>query len=152
MSQTEKIEPQVAVESPTPAGRVFDDSTPPFDPIIEKRILRKLDFRLVPMLWILFLVSFVDRGNIGNAKIQGMTESLHLTGDKYNIAVMVFTLAYITFGVPANMLVKKLGPRTLPAMMFIWGLFAMVQGFTKTWGGLVACRFLMGKYIQTWNK
>lgn len=74
-----------------------------------------------------------------------MTKSLHLTGDKYNIAVLVFTVAYITFGVPANIIVKKAGTRSLSLMMFIWGLFAMGQGFTKTWAGLVACRFMMGK-------
>lgn len=73
-----------------------------------------------------------------------MSKSLHLTGNKYNIAVMVFTLAYITFAVPANMVFKRFGPRTLGVMMFIWSFFALGQGLTTTWGGLVACRFIMG--------
>lgn len=75
-----------------------------------------------------------------------MTKSLHLTGNKYNMAVMVFTVAYISFGVPANIIIKKTGSRSLSIMMFIWGLFAMGQGFTKTWAGIVACRFLMGVF------
>lgn len=61
------------------------------------------------------------------------------------MAVMVFTVAYISFGVPANIIIKKTGSRSLSIMMFIWGLFAMGQGFTKTWAGIVACRFLMGR-------
>jgi len=106
----------------TGSPRSVPDHAEPFivDPVIEKRVLRKLDWGVVPVLWFLFLVSFVDRGNIGNAKIQGMDKSLHLTGNNYNIAVMVFTLAYVIFGVPANVVFKWAGPRSLPFMMFIW--------------------------------
>ncbi|KAK5121976.1 hypothetical protein LTR85_004548 [Meristemomyces frigidus] len=133
-----------AASSPTSSTNA-DEAAHTIDPRVERRILRKLDLRVVPMLWFLFLVSFVDRGNIGNAKIQGMTKSLHITkGNKYNMAVMVFTVAYVVCGVPANIVFRKLGPKSLSAMMFIWGLFAMGQGFTKTWAGLVACRFMMG--------
>jgi hypothetical protein len=54
--------------------------------IDEKKILRKMDLRLIPMLTILYLLCFLDRGNIGNAKIEGMTEDLSLKGSDYNIA------------------------------------------------------------------
>ncbi|KAI9692756.1 MAG: hypothetical protein M1820_009399 [Bogoriella megaspora] len=114
------------------------------DPTIEKRILRRLDFRVVPVLWALFLVSFVDRGNIGNAKIQGMEEELHLVGNDYNTAVWVFTLAYVVFGVPANVLFRMVGPKSLSVMMFCWGLTVLGQGLTKSYTGLVICRFLEG--------
>jgi hypothetical protein len=46
----------------------------------EKKILRKMDLRLIPMLALLYLLSFLDRGNIGNAKIEGLVEDLHMTG------------------------------------------------------------------------
>lgn len=49
-----------------------------------KKILLKIDFRLIPMLTTLYLLSFLDRGNIGNAKIEGLSEDLHLTGGQYN--------------------------------------------------------------------
>ena len=51
------------------------------------RALRKCDYRLIPLLGLLYLVAFVDRSNIGNAKIAGMTEDLGLHGLQYNIAV-----------------------------------------------------------------
>jgi hypothetical protein len=54
--------------------------------IDEKKVLRKMDLRLIPMLTILYLLCFLDRGNIGNAKIEGMTEDLSLEGSDYNIA------------------------------------------------------------------
>ncbi|KAK0653773.1 putative transporter [Lasiodiplodia hormozganensis] len=115
-----------------------------FDPKIERRILRKLDFQVVPLLCILFLISFIDRSNIANAKIQGMEEDLNLHGNQYNIAVWVFTLAYVVFGVPANLIFKKYGPKTLSLMMLLWGITVIGQGVTSSAGGLIACRFLEG--------
>ncbi|KAE8356760.1 major facilitator superfamily domain-containing protein [Aspergillus coremiiformis] len=119
-------------------------STSDVDPVLEKKLLRKLDWRIIPGLWLLFLVSFMDRSNIGNAKIAGMVPELHLVGNDYNIAVTMFTVAYVIFGMPANLLVKKYGPRMLVIYMFTWGLFVMGQGLTKTATGLIACRFFMG--------
>jgi len=51
-----------------------------------------------------------------------MTKSLDLTGNKYNMAVMVFTLAYVVTGVPANIVFKKTGPKCLSVMMFVKAL------------------------------
>jgi hypothetical protein len=55
----------------------------------EKAILRKMDLRLIPMLALLYLLSFLDRGNIGNAKIEGLTEDLNMTGAQYNWCLTV---------------------------------------------------------------
>jgi hypothetical protein len=63
---------------------------PPIDPAIEKALLRKLDIHVVIPLTILFLLAFLDRVNIGNAKIQGMTEELKMKGNDYNIALLIF--------------------------------------------------------------
>lgn len=51
--------------------------------------MRKVDYRLLPMLTLLYVLAFLDRGNIGNAKIAGMMEDLNLTGGQYNIALTV---------------------------------------------------------------
>lgn len=141
-------------DSKTPTATISDQvpfrfeeaavSTQFIDPVIEKRILRKLDFRVVPILWFLFLVSFVDRGNIANAKIQGMDEELHLVGNDYNNAFWIFNLSYVVFGVPANLLFKRLGPKSLSFMMFCWGLTVLGQGFAQNYTDLVVCRFLEG--------
>lgn len=60
------------------------------DPAAERKLLWKLDLTICPVLFILYLLSFLDRSNIGNAKIQGMTDELQLDADhRYNIALMV---------------------------------------------------------------
>lgn len=121
-------------------------TSPPIDTAMHRRILRKLDIRLLPLLNVLFIVSFADRSNIGNAKIAGMTRDLHLTGNRYNMTVMVFTIAYMIFGLPASLAFKAIGPQSLSYMMFIWGVFALSQGFVRSWGGLMACRFMMAVF------
>jgi hypothetical protein len=89
------------------------------DPAAEKKLLRKIDLHVVPILWFLFMyvavfvliapsvdadlrfirLAFLDRTNIGNAKIQGMTDDLNMTGDDYNVALFTFFITYILFEV-----------------------------------------------------
>ncbi|KAF2022176.1 MFS general substrate transporter [Aaosphaeria arxii CBS 175.79] len=118
--------------------------TPPFDKVAEARILKKLDLKVLPILWLLYLVCFVDRSNIGNAKIQGMDQELELKGQRYNIAVFVFNIGYLIAGVPLSILFKKTGPKSLSVMMFCWGITVIGCGLTKSFAGLVVCRLLEG--------
>ena len=72
--------------------------------------LRKMDLRLIPMLSLLYLLSFLDRGNIGNAKVAGMNDDLSLTGSQYNLALTVFFFPYAVFEIPSNMMLKIIRP------------------------------------------
>ncbi|RFU35367.1 hypothetical protein B7463_g954, partial [Scytalidium lignicola] len=73
----------------------FDDPNYVIDPAVEKRLLWKMDLHIVPPLFVLFLMAFLDRVNIGNAKIQGLTEDLHMKGQQYNIALFIFFIPYV---------------------------------------------------------
>jgi hypothetical protein len=61
-------------------------------------LLLQVDFRLISVLGVLYLLSHIDRGNIGNAKIEGMDKDIGLTGSQYNIASTIFFVPYILFG------------------------------------------------------
>jgi hypothetical protein len=77
-------------------GNLSEDPSEDFiDPRIEKNVVRKLDRRVVPWLFGMFLLCFLDRANIGNAKIEGLGEDLHLTSNQFNIALAVFFIPYI---------------------------------------------------------
>jgi hypothetical protein len=92
------------------------------DPVAEKKLLRKCDLHVLPPLFILFLLAFLDRTNIGNAKIQGLTKDLDMKDQDYNIALFVFFIPYILFEIPSNLLLKKLAPSTwLSSIMILWG-------------------------------
>lgn len=60
------------------------------DPVAEKKLLLKIDLHLIPILWLLFLCAFIDRINIGNARIQGMEDDLGMKGSDYNMSVQYF--------------------------------------------------------------
>lgn len=67
--------------------------------INEKKFLRKLDLKLLPALGFLYLLSFLDRSNVGNARIEGLTTSLHMTGNEYLTGLTLFFLGYVIFEV-----------------------------------------------------
>ncbi|KAI5866520.1 MFS general substrate transporter [Durotheca rogersii] len=111
----------------------------------EKRILRKMDIRLIPMLAVLYLLSFLDRGNIGNAKIEGLQEDLGMTADEYNWCLTVFFFTYAAFEVPSNLLLKKLRPsRWLPLIMLAWGTVMTLMGIVRNYHGLLITRVMLG--------
>lgn len=60
-----------------------------YDDAETKKVLRKIDWRLLPVLGLLYLLSYLDRGNIGNAKVAGMNVDLGLTGKQYNLVLTV---------------------------------------------------------------
>jgi hypothetical protein len=82
----------------------WDGGDVDFSNVDEKATLRKMDLHLLPMLALLYLLSFLDRGNIGNAKIEGLSETLNLTGPQYNWCLTVFFFTYCAFEVPSNLM------------------------------------------------
>ncbi|KAH6635977.1 major facilitator superfamily domain-containing protein [Chaetomium tenue] len=111
----------------------------------EKKILRKMDMRLIPMLALLYLLSFLDRGNIGNAKIEGLQEDLGLTDDQYNWCLTAFFFTYAAFEVPSNLMLKKVRPSIwLPAIMVAWGIVMTLMGIVHNYSGLLSARIFLG--------
>ncbi|KAI1178718.1 major facilitator superfamily domain-containing protein [Nemania sp. FL0916] len=111
----------------------------------EKKILRKMDVRLIPMLALLYLLSFLDRGNIGNAKIEGLQEDLKMTDNQYNLCLTVFFFTYAVFEVPSNLLLKRLRPsRWLPTIMVAWGTVMTLMGIVQNFQGLLSARLFLG--------
>ncbi|KAF2821798.1 MFS general substrate transporter [Ophiobolus disseminans] len=111
----------------------------------EKKILRKMDLRLIPMLALLYLLSFLDRGNIGNAKIEGLVEDLGMSGAQYNWCLTVFFFTYAAFEVPSNLLLKKLRPSVwLPTIMVAWGIVMTLMGIVQGYHGLLIARIFLG--------
>ena len=104
-----------------------------------------LDLHIIPWLFGIWLFAFIDRSNIGNARIDGLTEDLKLDGNKFNIALVIFYVPYILIDVPSNWVIKKVKAGIyLPALITSWGITSTCLGFTKSYGGLVAGRAVLG--------
>ncbi|KAL4781725.1 major facilitator superfamily domain-containing protein [Aspergillus varians] len=112
---------------------------------LTRRILFKLDTRILPVLAILFLCSFLDRTNVGNAKILGLEDDLNITNHQYDIGLAIFYLFYILSEVPSNLIIKKASPKIwLPALTTVWGIITMCLGFVRNFASFAAVRALLG--------
>ncbi|KAK1252004.1 hypothetical protein MKX08_003191 [Trichoderma sp. CBMAI-0020] len=133
------------VKEERPSIEQLETYQPPFTPQEQKKILRKVDWRLVPLLSFLYLVSFIDRGNLGNAKVAGLGKDLHLSGTQYNIAVTLFFIPYSLLEVPSNIILKLTRPSIwISLMMFSWGLVITLTGIVQNFSGLLAIRIFLG--------
>ena len=105
-----------------------------------------MDIRLVPFLAFLYLIAFVDRSNIGNAKIAGLEDKWNIDkGLRYNVAVTMFFVTYGVFEVPANIILKLWRPsRWIATIMLCWGIVMTLMGVVQSYGGLLAARFFLG--------
>ncbi|WKT49653.1 MFS transporter superfamily [Fusarium oxysporum f. sp. vasinfectum] len=109
------------------------------------KLMRKLDLRLIPMIAILYLIAYLDRGNIANARLAGLEKDLGMEGDQYNVALTIFFVSYIIFEVPANMALKYLSPRIWITLIAVsWGLVMTLMGIVHSYEGLLAARFMLG--------
>jgi len=111
----------------------------------ERKLWRKIDLRLMPILCVMYLMSFMDRGNIGNAKLEGLETQLNLIGNRYNIALTMYFIPYCIFECPANLVLKKFRPSIwLPCITVVWGIIMLSMGFVKTYPQLVGVRVCLG--------
>ena len=113
----------------------------------EKRLMAKIDIRLLPFLSILYLLAFLDRVNIANARSFHLIDDLHLTGVQYNTALTIFFVPYIIFEIPSNIFLKRFSPRIwLSGCCLGFGLLTALQGLTQNFAGLLATRFFLGLF------
>ncbi|KAI0597414.1 retrograde regulation protein 2 [Biscogniauxia sp. FL1348] len=111
----------------------------------EKALVRRLDCFIAPVMMLLMLISYLDRGNIGFAATQGMADEIHLKGSQLNTAVSVFYVFYILAEFPTSILVKRLQfNRVIPIITFCWGLVCLSTGFVRSFGPLVVTRIFLG--------
>lgn len=113
---------------------------------LEKKTIRKVDLYLIPWLCLLYLISFLDRTNIGNAKIEGLQKDLKMTNNQYNFTLTVFFITYALVEPLTQVLLKRLKPSIfIPSIMVAWAIVMTLMGTVKSFGGLVAARFFLGK-------
>ncbi|KAI1074543.1 MFS general substrate transporter [Whalleya microplaca] len=119
----------------------------------ERALLWRQDKRIVPLAASIYFLCYLDRSNIGNAKVlnsstkNDMQTETGASNYEFNIALMVFLIGYFLFEVPSNILLKKLRPsRWLAFLMFAWGAITMGVGGTKTSEQVTGVRFLLGVF------
>ncbi|KAI0395220.1 MFS general substrate transporter [Xylariaceae sp. FL0594] len=113
----------------------------------EARVVSKLDWNLMSLFFVLYMLAFLDRGNIGNARIAGLEHDFFPgNSSKYQWLINIFYITYVLaeFGV---LLWKIFPPHIVGAIVvFHWGLISTVQAGAQNWSGLMALRFFLGAF------
>ncbi|KAJ4168749.1 hypothetical protein NW754_010677 [Fusarium falciforme] len=126
-------------------GELEASNIPRYDDAQVKKLRAKVDRRLLPLLTVLYVLSFMDRSNIGNARVAGMNVDLELTPAQYNMALTIFFFPYALFEVPSNIVLKLMRPSWWMAILVVtWGTVLVLQGIIKTYQHLLVTRFFLG--------
>lgn len=155
--QTEKMPDGVAmdggVKSQSDNGELgieLDELHIPCPPhTTENRIKARIDMHILPFISILYLLAFLDRVNMGNARQFNLQQDLglDLQGTQYNTALTIFFVPYVLFDIPSNVLMRRFSPRVWLSVCCIgFGLVTTLQGLTQNFSGILATRFFLGVF------
>ncbi|GJE85463.1 hypothetical protein PsYK624_015420 [Phanerochaete sordida] len=107
----------------------------------------KIDLIVLPVVTVIFFLQFLDKGNIGNARVAGLQQQLKMSNTQYSITLTVQHIPYILIELPANLILKRVGGNIfLSTMVVLWGTVATLQGTVTSYSGLLACRFFLGLF------
>jgi MFS family permease len=114
------------------------------DGAIRNRVLSKLRTRIVLYCFVLFIVNYLDRVNVGFAALH-MNRDLGFSATTYGLGAGIFFLGYIAFEIPSNMILHRVGPRLwIARIMVTWGVIACGTAFVRGDVSFCAMRFLLG--------
>src|SRR5215469_9576359 len=112
--------------------------------LVEAGTIRKLRIRLLPLLFVLFVLAFIDRINLGFAALI-MNRELAITSQQFGFAAGIFFWGYFLFEVPSNVILHRIGARVWIARILItWGAVATLTGFVQSVHQLYVARFGLG--------
>lgn len=112
--------------------------------ISEEKIIKKITWRMMPFLGILYLIAYIDRQNVSFAKLQ-MVDALNMSEYAYGLGASLFFVGYFFFEVPSNLLLEKFGASKWFARILVsWGLVTIALAFTQSPTMFYVLRFLLG--------
>ncbi|MBJ9974165.1 MFS transporter [Pseudomonas sp. S75] len=110
----------------------------------EQATVRKVTLRIIPFMFLLYIVSYLDRANIGYAALE-MNKELALSSEVFGFISGIFFIGYFLFEVPSNVMLHKFGARVWIARILVtWGVIAAATAFAQTANQLYVLRFLLG--------
>ncbi|KAH7375507.1 MFS transporter [Plectosphaerella cucumerina] len=111
----------------------------------EIALVRKLDWRVMPTLCVMYFLNYVDRNAIAQARLDNLEDDLGMTGTDFNTAVSILFVGYVLMQIPSNMLITRIQPGIyMSSWMVVWAGVSAATAAVHNFGGLVACRFFLG--------
>ncbi|TFK34765.1 major facilitator superfamily domain-containing protein [Crucibulum laeve] len=114
--------------------------------IAERKLVRKLDLRVLPTIVLIFIMNYIDRNGVTTARLKGMQQDLHISDIQYATVIAILFVSYCPAQIPSNMILNHI---TRPSLyigicVVLWGLTSLLTGITKNFAGIIACRVFIG--------
>ncbi|KZZ91134.1 Major facilitator superfamily domain, general substrate transporter [Moelleriella libera RCEF 2490] len=142
LEHAETDQPSPLAKGPTDYSGARAKSDP-----VEIALVRKLDRRILPMLWGMYFLNYLDRSAIASARLNSLEEDCHLKGSEYNTCISVLFVGYLLMQLPSNMLMasSKVRPSLyMGVCMALWGVVSGLTAVANSYSGLVLLRFFLG--------
>ncbi|KAA1470621.1 MFS general substrate transporter [Dentipellis sp. KUC8613] len=112
----------------------------------EKKLVWKLDTRLLPTIIVIFIMNYIDRTAVTAARLKGLEQDLHLTDIQYNTILAVLYASYCPAQIPSNMLLNYITRPSwyIGVCVILWGLTSALTGVTHNFAGIMCCRIFIG--------
>ncbi|KAJ5898756.1 hypothetical protein N7495_003500 [Penicillium taxi] len=125
--------------------QVYASKSPEWHQKMTGKLLRKVDLHLLPFLILMYLLNFLDRNNLSQARLGSLEADLGMKGTNYNLATSILFVGYLLMQLPSNLLLTRIRPaRFLGVTMAIWGVISCCQAAVHSFSTLIVCRFFLG--------
>ncbi|EJD40791.1 MFS general substrate transporter [Auricularia subglabra TFB-10046 SS5] len=133
------------IDMDTTATATAEDPLVEFTAAERRSAWRKVDLHVLPVAILLYIASYIDRANIGNARVLGLADDLNLTSGQYNWALSIFFVGYVLLETPSNILLRRVRPSVyIPCLTMVWSLISGLHATVRSPTGLLAVRFALG--------
>ncbi|CAK4033220.1 major facilitator superfamily transporter [Lecanosticta acicola] len=133
-------------------GALEDLHNDGFDTASDKSLLRKIDWRLMPLICITYILQSIDKTTLGYAAVFGLKDDTHLVGSQYSWLGALFYLGYLAFEYPTGILLQKLPiARFMSGTVILWGVVLMCHAAATDFAGLAAARTFLGVFEASIN-
>ncbi|EIN07050.1 MFS general substrate transporter [Punctularia strigosozonata HHB-11173 SS5] len=109
------------------------------------RIRKKIDWHILPLMFVLYLIQYADKTTLGQAAVLGIIKDAHLNQNQFNWLGTIFYLSFLVFEYPQNLALQRFPVgKWMSVNIFIWGVALACHAACKSFGALFACRFILG--------
>ncbi|KAJ5707467.1 hypothetical protein N7488_007268 [Penicillium malachiteum] len=147
---TEQVEHQETLSKGTELEQdalyqAYLSRSPEWHQNMTRGLLRKVDLHLLPFLILMYLLNFLDRNNLSQARLGSLEKDLGMEGTDYNLATSILFVGYLLMQLPSNLILTRIRPSLfLGIAMAIWGVLSACQAAVQSFSGLVVTRFFLG--------
>ncbi|KAG8420582.1 hypothetical protein J3459_010944 [Metarhizium acridum] len=124
-----------------------DLSTTPLDPAQQKRLVRRIDYHIMPLICVVYFLQYIDKTSISYASVTGIQEATGLVGNQFNWVASIFFFGQLAFEFPTIRLIQLFPLAKYASInVFIWGAVLACIAACKNYASLLVCRFLLGVF------